>query len=81
MSVQGIYSEVIYILVSIKLRVGSDMDKGHYVWDVLYYNTGTLWNFSDDTINQYTGYPMNVYDELLIDKKKKLENSLYIWII
>ena len=46
------------------------MDKGHYVCDVLYYNTRTWWNCDDDTITQYPVYPMNVYDELLIDKKK-----------
>ena len=27
--------EVLYILVSIKLHIGNDMDKGHYVCDVL----------------------------------------------
>ena len=33
--------EVLYIIVSIKLHIGNDMDKGHYVCDLLYYNTGT----------------------------------------
>ena len=47
------------------------MDKGHYVYDVLDYNTGTWCNFDDDTITQYPGYPMNVYDDLSIDKKQK----------
>ena len=27
--------EVLYILVSIKIHIGNDMDKGHYVCDVL----------------------------------------------
>ena len=35
------HPEVIYILVSIKLYIGNDMDKGHYVCDVLDYTTGT----------------------------------------
>ena len=47
------------------------MDKGHYVCFVLEYNTGTWWNFDHDTITQYPVYPMNVYNELLIDKKQK----------
>ena len=45
------------------------MDKGHYVCDVLEYITGTWWNCNDDTITQYPEYPMNVYDELLTDKR------------
>ena len=31
----------IYILVSIKFHIGNDMYQGHYVCDVLDYNTGT----------------------------------------
>ena len=65
------YAEVLYILVSIKLHIDNDMDKGHYVCDVLDYSTGTWWNYDDDTITQYLGYPMNVYDDLSIDKTKK----------
>ena len=71
MSFPGIDSEMLYILVSIKLDIGKDMDKGHYACYVLYFKTRTWWNFDDDTITQYPGYPMNVYDELLIDKGKK----------
>ena len=57
------------------------MDKGHYVCGLLDYNTGTWWNYDEETITQYPGYLMNVYDELLIDKKqKKLEKNVYIWI-
>ena len=63
--------EVLYILVSVKLNIGNDMDKGHYVFDVLDYNTGTWWNCDDETITQYPGYPMNVYNDLSIDKKPK----------
>ena len=40
--------EVLYILVSIKLHIGNDMDKGRYVCDVLDYNTGTWWNCDDE---------------------------------
>ena len=35
----GKHSEVLYILVSIKLNIGNDLDIGHYVCDVLNYNT------------------------------------------
>ena len=72
MSFLGIDSEVFYILVSINLHIGKDMDNVHYVCDVLEYNTGTWWNYDDDTIPQYPGYLMNVCDELLIEKKEKL---------
>ena len=36
MSFPGIESEVLYIIVSVYLHIGKDMDKGHYVCDVLY---------------------------------------------
>ena len=49
------HPEVIYIPVSFKLHIGSDMDKGHYVCDFLDYNIGTWWNFDDETITQYPG--------------------------
>ena len=48
------------------------MDKGHYVYDVLDYNTGTWCNCYDNKITQYSGYPMNVYDCSSIDKKGKM---------
>ena len=64
-------AEVLYILVSIDIHVGSDMDKGHYVCYVLYYNTGTWRNCYDTTITKYSGYPMNVYDNLSIDNEQK----------
>ena len=60
--------DVLYIVVSIKLRIGNDMDKGHYLCDILYYNTGTWWNFDDEKITQYLGYPMNLYNDLSSDK-------------
>ena len=34
--------KVIYVLVSIKYHIGNDLDKGHYICDVLDYNTGTF---------------------------------------
>ena len=37
----GRHDEVVYILVSIKIRVGKYMDSGKYVYDVLDYNVGT----------------------------------------
>ena len=73
------HPEVLYILVYIKLYIGNDIDEGLYVCDVLDYNTGTWWNFDDETINQYPGYSSNVYDDLSIDKIKKEEN-MYGWI-
>ena len=63
--------EVIYIIVSIKLHIGNDMDNGQYLCDVLDYNTGTWWNCDDETITQYPGYPINVYNDLSSDKKQK----------
>ena len=59
--------ELIYILVSIKLYIGNDMDKGHYVCDVLLYNTGACWNCDDETITQYPGHLSNVYNDLSIN--------------
>ena len=63
--------EVLYIIISIKLHIGNDMYKGHYVCAVLDYNTGTWWNRDDETITQYPGYPMNVYNDLSIHKNQK----------
>ena len=60
MSFPDKHLEVIYIVVSIKLHIGKDMDKGHYVCGLLDYNTGTWWNYYDETITQYPGYPSNV---------------------
>ena len=58
------------------------MDKGHYVCDVLDYNTGTMWSCDDYIITQYLGYPMNVYDDLSIHLNQlKKGNSIDGWII
>ena len=43
--------KVPYIIVSMKLHIGNDMDQGHYVCDVLDYNTLTWWNFDDEKSN------------------------------
>ena len=71
------HTVVLYIIVSIKLHICNDMDNGPYVCNVLEYNTETRWNCDDDTITQYPGYPMNVYDNLSIDKNEK---NVYGWI-
>ena len=60
--------EVIYITVYINLHIGNDKYNGHYVCDVLDYNTGTWRNSDDETITQYPGYPMKLYNDLSIDK-------------
>ena len=52
--------KVIYVLVSIKFHIVKYMDQGHYVCYVLDYNTGTWWNFDDEIVTEYPGYPMNV---------------------
>ena len=70
MSFPDKHPEVLYIIVSKNLYVGNDMDKGHYVCDELYYNTVTWWICDDETITQYPAYPMNVYNDLSIDKNK-----------
>ena len=72
--------EVLYILVYIKLHIVNGMYKCHYVCDVLYYNTGTWWNCDDEKITQYPGYPMNVYDDLSVEKKQKKVKHVYVWI-
>ena len=52
----GKHTEVVYILVYIKLNIGTYMDSGHYVCGVLDYNTVRWWNCDDDTITYYSGY-------------------------
>ena len=64
MSFSGRHDEVVYILLSINIRDSKDMDSGHYVCDVFYYNLGTWCIYDDDTIINYSGYPDNVYDDL-----------------
>ena len=34
----------------------------------------TWWNCDDEKITKYPGYPMNVYDDLSIDKKRGKES-------
>ena len=64
MSFPDKHPEVFYIIFSINLHIGNDMDKGHYVYVVLDYNTRTWWNCDDEIITQYPGNAMNVYDDL-----------------
>ena len=79
MSLSDKHPEVIYMIVSINLHIGNNMDKGHYVCVVLDYNTGTWWNCDDDTINKYSGYTLNIYNDLSIDKEKKEKKC--VWMI
>ena len=72
------HPEALYILVSIKLHIGNDIDMGHCVCDVLYYNTGTWWNCDDYTITQYPVNTLNVYDDLSIDKKIKTKRIVWM---
>ena len=44
------------------------------------YNTGTWWRCDDDTITNYSGYPDNVYDDLLHENEHKCGNKCYEWI-
>ena len=76
-SFPGKHDEVHTILVSIKLHIGNDMYRGQYVCDVLYYNTVTWCNCDDYTINKYSGYPKNVYDNLSKENEQKSENFYY----
>ena len=80
MSFPDKYSEVIYILAYIKLHIGNDIYKGHYVCDVLDYSTVTWCNCDDDTITQYPGYRLNVYYYLSIDNKYIKREIVYGWI-
>ena len=71
MSFSGKHDEVVYIIVSIKVRVDKYMDSGHYIFDELYYNTGIWCNCYDDTITHSSGYPENVYDNLSNENEQK----------
>ena len=73
----GKHAEVIYIPVSINIHIGNDMYRGHYVCDVLDYNTGTWWNCDDVTITRYSGYPKNLYDNLSKENEKKRGKFYY----
>ena len=72
-------AEVLYILVSIKIHIGNDMDKGHYICDLLDYNTWTWWDYDDSTITQYSGYPMNLYNNLSIYNEPK-KGGILLWM-
>ena len=74
-----INAEVFYILVSVKIHIGNGMDKAHCVCDVLDYNTVTCCTCDDATITQYSGYPMNVYNNLSIDNERKTLKEL-LWM-
>ena len=76
----GINAELLYILVSIKIHIGNDMDKGRYVCDVLDHSTGTWCTFDDFMITKYSGYPNSIRDNLSIDKKQKKGKCYYGWI-
>ena len=76
MSFPGEDTEMLYIIVSMNLHIGNDMDSGHYVCDVLDYNTWTWRNCDDDTITNYSGYPKNVYDNLSKDNEQKRRKYL-----
>ena len=43
------------------------MDQGNYVCDVLDYNTETWWDYDDEKVTQYPGYPMNVCNDVSND--------------
>ena len=60
MSFSGTHDEVVHILVSIKLHISKDMDIGHYVCDVLGYNTGTWCRCDNDIRTNYSWYERNV---------------------
>ena len=77
MSFLGKHAEVLSILVFINICIGNNMDSDHYVCGVLDYNTGAWWNFDDDTITRYSGYPKNVYDNLSKENEQKSENFYY----
>ena len=67
--------EVVYIIVSINISVGQDMDSGHYYCNVLYYNTGTWCICDDEKRTNYRGYRKNFYDESLHENKQKQRKS------
>ena len=69
MSFPGIETEVLYILVYININIDNDIDKDHYIYDVLDYNIGKWWNYDDATITKYSEFPNNVYNNLSNDLK------------
>ena len=77
MSFSGRHDEVVYILVSINICVGTDMDSGPYICEVLYNNTETCCRFDDDTITNYSGYLENVYYDLSHENEQKRGKYYY----
>ena len=69
--------EGVYIMVSIKIHVGKDMDSVHYYWDALYSNTETCWRCDDAKIMYFRGYSGNVYNELLHGNEQKTGGYKY----
>ena len=54
------------------------MYSGHYVCDILDYNTGTWWNCDNEQITKYSGYPKNVYDNLSKENEQQKGDNLII---
>ena len=73
--------EEVYIIFPTNLHIGKDMDSGHYICDVLDYNTGTWWNCDDNTITNYSGCPENIYDNLSNENEQKGVKLYHGWII
>ena len=74
------HTEVLYIIVSIKLHIGNDMDSGQYVCDIIDYNTGTWWNCDVDTITKHLRYTNYVYGNLSKKYEQKKGKFYYEWI-
>ena len=74
----GIDNGLVYVLVSIKIRVVKNMDSGHLVCYVLDYNSGKWQRCEYDKITNFRGYPENVYDELLHENKQN-QGKYILW--
>ena len=75
-SFSGSDDEVDYILVWIKICLGKYMDIGHYLCNVLNYNIVTRWEFDDDIITNFSGYPENFHDDLSHESKQNIGKEL-----
>ena len=71
MSFSSSHDEVIFIMTSINIHVGKDMDICHYVCYLLYYNTGTWCRFDDEIITNYSGYPESFCNYLSHENEQK----------
>ena len=67
-------------MVSININLRKDMDSGHYICDVLYYNTGTWWGCDDDIITNFSRYPENFYDDLSHNRDRDECENLYFYV-